>query len=165
MDWIVLTAPLAVLPVTLLLGFVGCALNRSGIGVRLVVNYQSGLDVDVKAISVTFTYTVPPKFADNAEIGNTGYTVTTDPVVLNHASIKPDGDGISFLPTDLDVPDVSAVTCSCTVMISPNPSDDSIPGTPHTPSGSPSSRSKAEDDHEVGFSLTRLGAGFQLTAQ
>ena len=162
-DWLVLATPLVTLPLILLFAFVGCALDREGAGVVLSLHYQSGLELDVKTITVTFTYTVPPKPAEGVEIGNKGYTVTLDPITVDHKSIKPAGDSVSWLPQDLDIPDISSVTCACIVTTSADPSDDSIPGTPEVPSGSPNSKVKPEDEHVAEFFLTRLGAGYVVS--
>src|SRR2546425_3530266 len=97
-DGFIWLAPLVLLPIVLLFGFVGCALQTQGIqeGLPLALHYPAGLKTKAQSLEVTFTYTVQPalegKPFDDGVIGATNFDGSAGPEARSNASLN-SGEG------------------------------------------------------------------------
>lgn len=102
-DWFVLFVPLALLPLFLLLVFVGCGLPRQGTGpTPASLQFGPGSFANVQSVEVTFTFVL-------GEIAQ-----TSGPLLVNAEQITPDNVIVFSASLLSDAPDV---TCACAITL------------------------------------------------
>jgi hypothetical protein len=128
-DWFVLLVPFAVLPVVLILGFVGCVLDTEGIPAAPSFTYPPSLPVpigSVFALTVNMTVTGEDGASKSAQESRSPGGII----------IKPTGETIEFPSIDLEAIDAEeegSATCTVTLTISGNPDTTfSLPPANHT---------------------------------
>jgi hypothetical protein len=121
-DWFVLLVPLAVLPVFLIFGFVGCVLDTEGIPAAPGFTYPAGLPVPIGSVL---------KLKVKMEV--TGEDGDSKSEQQNRSPegiiIKPTGETIEFPSIDLeeiDAEEEGTASCTVTLTISGNP-DTTLP--------------------------------------
>jgi hypothetical protein len=146
-DWFVLLVPFAVLPVVLILGFVGCFLDVEGIPDAPSFTYPSGLPTmptgNVVKLVVTMTVT--------GEDGASGSeTATRSALEINNAN----GETIKFpsiVLEAIDAQEEGSAVCTVILTIGGNP-DTTLPAL-----------STTHDNPTADFTLSGTAPGFTLT--
>jgi hypothetical protein len=126
-DWFVMLVPFAVLPVVLIFGFVGCALDTEGIPAAPGLTYPPSLPVPIGSV-----LTIAVSMTVTGEDGDSKSAQASRSVM----EIKPTGETIEFPSIELDAIDAEeegSATCTVTLTISGNPDTTfSLPTATHT---------------------------------
>jgi hypothetical protein len=157
-DSFVLLAPLLLLPIVLLLVFVGCG-QALGLGefhdvIPLLFSYEGDLPKDVQTLKWKFTIdvTVDPENGVGV-IGDPPGGVDTGWFERNGNDIKPGGE--DDIPSGfVDLRSYGQITCTCIVTKNAPPGE-LAPAPPLT-------KDKGEDEDAPRFKLVRAGTGFAL---
>jgi hypothetical protein len=109
-DWFVLLIPLAVAPIVLVFGFVGCTLDSSGIP-RAQLSYPAGL----KQLLVEMEVTV--------EVTGANGESQSDTKTLQGEDLLPEGDLVDFFIVldEIDAEEEGSAKCQCDLIVMGNP--------------------------------------------
>jgi|SaaInl7_200m_RNA_FD_contig_61_1205656_length_2137_multi_6_in_0_out_0_2 hypothetical protein len=148
-DWFVLLTPLALLPIFLLLVFIGCVLDRSGTGSQVFFSYPSGLTNDGLVTSITVSLEFGGDFdCEEEDEGSTFGPSPPSPTTI--ATVNPNGDTISLGLISLSCS--GGIRCCCTFM-----------GTAGSQNPCSGFKNKDEDESAPSFTLNRDNSVLTIT--
>ena len=109
-DWFVLLVPLAVVPVVLVFGFVGCTLDSSGVP-RAQLSYPAGLKQVLLEMEVT------------VEVTGANGESQSDTKSLKGEDLLPAGDLVDFFIVldEIDADEKGSAKCQCDLFVIGNP--------------------------------------------
>jgi hypothetical protein len=153
-DWFVVLIPLALLPIVLLLGFLGCPLDRDGQGTPVTFSYPPVLNDDVQRFEAVF---------DVSDLKNED----GDPAMADVPPISRVDQGTPPLLAAGEEQTVAGfvglgshgwINCTCTLTL--QPADDLSDPVELGPMSW--RKYKNEDEDIQGFRLSRIGNSFEL---
>ena len=138
-DWFVLLTPLVLLPIILLLVFLGCTLDRDGKAVPVVFGYQSQLGTDVERFDAVTTAAF-------------GFFNTVTRIEEGMPQLLAAGEEhVSFGTVSID--DEGDITCQCTITRKPTEDEPD----PDPEELDPITKHKTEGEDPPSFKLVRKG--------
>ena len=142
-DWFVLLTPLVLLPIILLLVFLGCTLDRKGKAVPVVFTYEGQLGTDVERFDAQCTAGFGVfNLMTRIEEGTPQLLAAGDDITAGTVPIDSEGD----------------ISCTCTVVKKAVGMDPAETVTVSSPA-----KSKIEDEDPPSFRLERGGEdGFRI---
>ncbi len=140
MDWSIALVPLALLPIILIFGFVGCVLDRSGSAEDTGPSFIYPPDLNLKLVRITVTMKVG---ANGSSSFGSSVSETQGPLVAVddhvHPQINPKGDVLNFLTLNHafefqysgQIGTDFTADCDCRILVVGQASETAVPAPTH----------------------------------